>query len=253
MRPQSFALPLLLLAVLAMPAAGQERRRSRIEEAPRVYAGANFLVAQPTGEFSDHIDQAFGGAFDFLLRVDDEGLVGLRLDGGFLSYGHESRPVPLSNTVGGRINVDLVTDNYIATVGVGPQIGLPRGRVQPYLNGTVGVAYFGTQSSLHGSRGGDSFASTENFNDAAFTWAGGAGAYIPLVRGRIPVSLDFGVRYNHNGEVDYLVKGGIQDNPDGTITLHPIRSDANYVTFQVGASVGLRDHHRCRGDRRCKR
>ena len=61
MRPQSFALPLLLLTVLAMPATAQERRRSRIEQAPRVYAGANFLVAQPTGEFSDHIDQAFGG------------------------------------------------------------------------------------------------------------------------------------------------------------------------------------------------
>lgn len=247
MNAQSMALSLLLLTALAAPATAQERRH-RPASPPRVYAGADFLVAQPTGEFADHVDQGFGGGFDFLYRVDDGGLVGLRVDGEFLGYGRERRPVRLSNTVGDRISVDLVTDNYIAMVGIGPQIGLPRGRVQPYLNGTIGVAYFGTMSSLSGAHGGDHFGSTENYSDVAFTWAGGAGAYIPIVRGRVPVSLDFGVRYRHNGEVNYLVKGGIEDHPDGSITLHPVQSDANFLTFQIGASVGLpeRQHHRRR-------
>jgi hypothetical protein len=248
MRPNPTTL-LLLLAALATPAAAQERHR-RWEAPPRFYAGAGLLFAQPVGSFADQVDQGFGGGAHLIFRPDGTDLVGLRLDGDFVQYGHESRPVPLSNTVGGRINVDLVTDNYIAMLGFGPQIGLPRGRVQPYANGMIGVAYFGTQSSLHGDGGGDSFATTENYHDAAFTWGGGAGVYVPIVHGRIPVSLDFSARYHHNGEVSYLKEGGIRDNPDGTITLDPILGEADLFTFRIGATVGLRSH--CRG-RRCGR
>jgi hypothetical protein len=249
MRPNPTAL-LLLLAALATPAAAQERHR-RWEAPPRFYAGADLLFAQPLGSFADQIDQGFGAGAHLLFRPASTEIVGLRLDADFVQYGHESRRVPLSPTVGGRIDVDLVTDNYVAIVGFGPQIGLPRGRVQPYANGTIGVAYFGTQSSLHGARGGDSFASTENYHDAAFTWGGGGGAYVPIVRGRIPVSLDFAVRYQHNGEVSYLKEGGIHDNPDGSITLDPIHGEADFLTFRIGATVGLRGRH-CRG-RRCGR
>jgi hypothetical protein len=48
------------------------------------------------------------------------------------------------------------------------------------------------------------------------------------------------VRYHGNGEVEYLTEGGIIDHPDGSITLNPIRSQANLLTFTIGGSVGVR-------------
>jgi hypothetical protein len=52
------------------------------------------------------------------------------------------------------------------------------------------------------------------------------------------VLLDLGVKYHGNGEVEYLKKGDIVDNPDGTITITPTRSQANLLTFQIGVQIG---------------
>jgi opacity protein-like surface antigen len=143
--------------------------------------------------------------------------------------------------VGGRIWVDLTTDNNIAFIGGGPQIGLPTGAFRPYVNGFVGVSYIFTESSVGGTSSGETFASTTNFDDASFAYGGGAGLYIPVSRrGRNPVSLDAGVQYRHGGQADYLVKGGITDYPDGSIAIDPIRSETNLFSFHVGVSVGVR-------------
>src|SRR5436189_121988 len=64
-----------------------------------------------------------------------DGWLALRVDASILNYGHERQRVLLSNTVGGRITLDLTTDNDIAFFGAGPQIGMPTGAVRPYVNG----------------------------------------------------------------------------------------------------------------------
>ena len=40
-------------------------------------------------------------------------------------------------------------------------------------------------------------------------------------------------------QAEYLREGDIQDNPDGSITLFPVRSDTDLLTFHVGFSVGI--------------
>ncbi len=60
-----------------------------------------------------------------------------------------------------------------------------------------------------------------------------------LTNGRHPVSLDFSVQSTYNGEAEYLRRGGVRDNPDGSITVFPIRSDANLLSFRVGVAVRL--------------
>jgi hypothetical protein len=66
----------------------------------------------------------------------------------------------------------------------------------------------------------------------------------PVTPRRLPPpachSSDLGVRYHGNGEVEYLKEGDIQDNPDGTITITPTRSEANLLTFQIGVQIGTR-------------
>jgi hypothetical protein len=38
----------------------------------------------------------------------------------------------------------------------------------------------------------------------------------------------------------YLTRGDIVDNPDGTVTIYPNRSDADMLNFKLGVSVALR-------------
>ena len=207
---------------------------------PRSYVGGELTFAEPQGEFSNYIDQGWGGSIHYLLRLDQAGWLGLRSDAGLLNYGHERQRVLLSPTIGGRISVDLTTDNNIAFVGVGPQIGLPTGALRPYANGYAGVSYIFTESHVGGTSSGESFASTTNFDDASFAYGGGAGLYIPVSRRSNPVSVDLGLTYRHNGVARYLRHGDIVDNPDGTITVFPVRSQTNLLTFHVGVSVGVR-------------
>jgi hypothetical protein len=161
------------------------------------------------------------------------------VDGGVLIYGYESQRVPLSSTIGGRILVDVATSNNIAFVGVGPQIGVPDGILKPYVNGYVGYSFIWTSSSVRGTWDREPFAETTNFSDWTFSYGGGGGLYVPLRRGPSPVSLDLGVRYQNSGQAEYLRPGDIQDNPDGTLTLFPVRSDTDLLTFRIGFTVGV--------------
>ena len=206
----------------------------------RVYAGGAFAYGKPQGEFGDYVDQGFGGAGHLLLRVDRAGLLGLRLDGGVLQYGRETNTVPLSPTLGGRITVDLETTNDLVFFGAGPQLMVPGRTLRPYVNGLVGLAYLATQSHIRGRDDpGERFGDTRHFDDVSLTYGGGAGLYIPISRGRRPISLDVGAQYRRGGQTEYLVEGSIQDNPNGSISFEPIESDIDLATFYVGVSVGL--------------
>jgi opacity protein-like surface antigen len=254
MRSRLLFLAAAAAALAAHPAAAQDddpyyghhrhHQRDRYDDddgaPPRSYLGGELTIASPQGEFANYVGNGFGGGLHYLLRLDRDGWLALRADASLLNYGHERQRVLLSPTIGGRVSVDLTTDNNIAFFGFGPQIGVPTGALRPYLNGFAGVSYIFTESSVGGSSSSEAFASTTNFDDASFAYGGGAGLYVPLGRSRNPVSLDLGVAYRHNGTAEYLRHGDITDNPDGSITLHPVFSETNLLTFHVGVSVGLR-------------
>ena len=117
----------------------------------------------------------------------------------------------------------------------------PRGPVRPYVNGTVGLAYFATESSLNGADGVESEFHNTNLDDLRFSFGGGTGVLIPLAHGRRTlVFLDLGARFINNGRTTYLREGGIEDLPNGDIRLHPIASTANLWTYHIGVSIGGR-------------
>lgn len=207
------------------------------------YFGGSFTIAETQGEFADYVDGGLGGSLHYIHALDPDGWLALRVDGGFAIYGYERQTVPLSPTLGGRILVDLTTSNNIAWIGVGPQIGVPDGRLRPYVNGYAGYSYLATSSSVEAVDDyyydDRDYFTTTNFDDWSFSYGGGAGVYIPVRGGPQPVSIDLGVRYHNNGEAEYLREGDIQDNPDGSITLYPVRSDTDMLTFHIGFSVGI--------------
>jgi hypothetical protein len=210
------------------------------ERKPRpVTGGGSVMYAQPVGDFSDNINGGGGAEGHLLVRLDRSGTVALRIDGGFLVYGNEEKRVRLSNTVGDRIQVDLKTSNNIAMLGIGPQITAQSGVVRPYVNGSVGLSYFFTQSSVDGVDENLDLFRTTNQDDVTFAYTGGAGFYIPLAVSRNVVFLDIGARYHNNGTPEYLRKGDIRDNPDGSTRLTPVKSRADFVTYHLGVSVGF--------------
>lgn len=226
----------LLLCVLPLQAAAQE-----VEEPgpPTFGGGINLLYGSPQGEFSTYVEQAWGVGANLLWTPAAARFLGLRLEGGFMNYGHETYRVPLSGTIGGRVLVDLTTDNNIAWIGIGPQVMVPSGPIRPYANAAAGLAYFATTSSVRGDDSGDTFASDTNYDDAVFQWAVGGGTLIPVARGRTPVSIDLSARYHGNGRVSYVTEGGIEDNDDGSITINAIESEARVLSFHIGVAIGF--------------
>jgi hypothetical protein len=83
------------------------------EFARRSSGSFSFVQSRPLGGLSENIGFGYGLNAAYLLRLDQEGYLSLRAAAGFVDYGSESFRVPLSTTVGGRIQVKVSTDNNI--------------------------------------------------------------------------------------------------------------------------------------------
>lgn len=227
-----------VLIVLAGGPASAYAQGLELVTPERVKFGVSGVLAFPTGDFGDFVDVGGGANLSLLFNADPDGHFGIRLDGTFLGYGHERITRPLSNTIQ-RILVDVHTNNWIAMLGVGPQLTLGTGPVKPYVYGTIGFSYFATVSHVSGSSDFDDFASTTNFDDVTFTATGSAGLQIQLSRGHRPVSLDLSAQTARSGLTEYLRPGSIQERPDGSVFIVPIRSETNLVAFKLGVSIGI--------------
>ena len=236
MRP----IPLLFTLSAAVPLSARAQLLERPPSRPqdRASGGVGLTYAQPLGAFRNYVQYGFGAAGNLVIRLDRQGIVGLRVDGGYVNYGSETKRVRLTSTIGDRIRVDVNTTNNIAALGIGPQLMVPRGRVRPYVNGSVGFSYFFTESSVEGSNDSQQFASTTNFDDGTMHYAAGGGVVIPFRVKTTPVALDVGARYLNNRRTRYLREGGITDQSDGSITINPIQSRVELVAWSVGVTIG---------------
>ncbi len=200
----------------------------------RWFGGLSVMVAQPIAEFDDYID--VGGGISGGVMYQVSGALALRADVGYVLYGSEKtriRPFP-------RLEADITTHNSIFFAGIGPQFMVPNGTFRPYVGGSAGLSYFFTESSLDGTTSdNEAILKTTNFDHVTFAYTAAGGIYVPLRRGIRPVSLDLGARYHGNGRARYLREGSIQDNPDNSITVTPIESEANLLTWHLGLTVGF--------------
>ncbi len=202
-----------------------------------VLFGAALTYAVPQREFRDNVKQGFGIDGNVHYKFDRQGIFSLGGELGFLSYGRETKTVPLSSTIG-RVYVDLTTSNNIFWMGVGPQLVVPSGPIRPYVNGTAGFAVFWTESSVKGTYDQEDFAKSTNYDDATFAWTGGGGFLIPVGASQ-QGAIDIGVRYHGNGNVRYLRKGDIIDLPGGNVQLRVNEGETPLLMWRVGVKWGL--------------
>ncbi|MDH3208582.1 MAG: hypothetical protein OEO79_18425 [Gemmatimonadota bacterium] len=250
-RPHSRALAwevavLRAVAILAFVldvrgAAAQQSSSAHLVTSPvRWEWGADLVGAKAVGQFAEYV--AGGGGFGISgIRYfgEDTGL-GLRLDLALISYGKttESHRLVLTGT---GLDVDVTTENVIATLAVGPHFVLGRGRVRPYLGASVGTAQFVTTNNAWGDGQALPIATAEVLERYTLALAAGGGVRLTFREQRDhPISLEVDGRYRRHGSVQYLREGGVRELPDGSIDLDLISSDANLWALSIGALIGVR-------------
>ena len=231
---RGMGMALVAMAAWAGGAGAQQRSLP-----PAAHVGIAGVGAGPLGDLGHYIDAGGGGQLYGAFPMDAEGRLRLRVDFGFLIYGHERRALCYAVPVGCRIEGDITTTNSVLYGGVGPEVVLATGAVEPYVNASFGFSYFLTTSSLSDAYYYGNQGTTTNFSDAVYAWRAGGGIRVQISGGRAPVHMDLGVERHQNGVADFLTQGDIQDHPDGSITIYPNRSEANLVAFRLGVSVGI--------------
>src|SRR5215471_18009208 len=89
-------------------------------ESTRFTIGGGPIFNEPTGMFRQNLSNSVGGGIGLLYHIDRTGFFGLRFDVSAVSYGSETRKVPISRSLTDRILLDETTSNSIATVSFGP-------------------------------------------------------------------------------------------------------------------------------------
>jgi hypothetical protein len=205
----------------------------------RFTVGGSFIISDPKEEFGRNVGTGYGGGGTVIYHLLRSGVLGARVDISGVIYDQESKTVPFSETVGARILVDVKTTNSITAFSVGPELAVPSGPIRPYVNIGYSTLWFRTTSSISGVDSSDEeIASTTNYKDRTNAWVYGGGLRVPL-SGRVPLSLDVGVRYNRGGSTSYLREGSIQDNPDGSITIWPLKSRTPFLMYTIGVQYRI--------------
>lgn len=224
---------ILVLGLALAPMTHAEAQRSR---GPGGSFGLGFVAADPVGELGQLVDQGFGFELSGGVPMAAGGHLRMRMDLGVIVYGIERFHYC---SFGCRVGTELTTTNSIVYGGIGPEIVLARGDVQPYVHALAGLSGFVTSSNLDDHDGYGSYGNTTNYSDVVFALRYGGGLRMRVGGGRRPVFVDVGVERHDNGIANYLTRGDIVDHDDGTVTMYPNRSDADLMTFTLGISFGF--------------
>jgi hypothetical protein len=196
-------------------------------------------AAVPFGAFAEQIDAGWGGGIAVDMPVAMNGSLAIRLDAMGFQYGHEEEEVVF--TPGPRrVTGKLTTRNNLGFITLGPEFRAASGPIRPYAHAFAGVGYMWTQSELRGSSDSEPFATTVNHDDASFAWGGGAGLTVPLFStGSTSIALDLGARFADLGRPEYVTEGGVQDEPNGDVTVTPVRTRVQLAGVHLGVGIGF--------------
>lgn len=234
--PVSAILAACLLAASATAVApGQARAQA---QADRTRAGAALEMAVPVGAFADFVDTGWGVGLSLAHDLTADGILGLRVEGGFAQYGRASRVVPFSFTLP-QVFLNLDVENQMGHFTVGPQLSAPLGAVRPFVHAGAGFTYLTTRSSVEGTRDRREFASTTHFSDFTLALAAGGGVTVRLSGGDHPLGLLLSATYLRNGEAEYLRNDDLRRLAEGDLLVQPVTSDADLVSVRAGVEIGL--------------
>ncbi|MDR3627795.1 MAG: hypothetical protein P4L45_13220 [Ignavibacteriaceae bacterium] len=206
---------------------------------PAQSAGLNFTLGFPMNEFRDNVKRTgFGGSFQFLFwNPTKEYPYSFGFDLGYLNYGSELRSEPFSSTIP-DVTVDVNRTNNIVNFHLMAQIIPPTGRIKPYIELLLGGSYLYTETTIN-SWGSDQVASSNNFDDWAWSYGGGGGILFEIVPEKKfdkrlgSIYLDLKARYLYGTEAQYLKEGSVIVQRDG-VTYEVSKSKTDLLTISLG-------------------
>lgn len=234
-----FATTLLTFGSLHAQAADPDADSVRVLTPVKWELGLGLLVAQPVGEFADHVGQGGGFSMFGVFRLGDRQSLRLRVDLDLITYGNTTVETPLHPAL--LADLSVTTQNAIGSVALGPELSLGDGRFRPYLHASFGLSQFVTTTSAWGSGQAFPLISTTNDETHSYVLTGGGGVRVGISEERQhPVALELGARYVRHGLVDYLREGALVEGPDGELLIDPIRSETDLISLHLGVEVGFR-------------
>lgn len=242
-------LTLAVLAAAAVPDAARAQAADTTEvdglfEPTRTRVGLALEVATPVGAFDEFVDTGWGLGLSLAHDLTADGVLGVRVEGGWGRYGRATRRVPFSFTVP-TVFLELDVDNQVGRLTAGPQLALPLGAVRPFVHAGVGISYFTTRSSVEGTDDFDGldrrreFASTTHFSDVTLALAAGGGLSVRVSRGEHPVGILVSAAYLENGTAEYLRNEDLRRLAEGDLDVAPVTSDTDQVAIRAGVEIGL--------------
>jgi opacity protein-like surface antigen len=225
----------VVAAVVARPATGQIVVPRPSYERPRFVVGGDIIMAQPRRELAEYISNGWGGALNALIRVEPQGLLHVRFEGGSARYGRDEQEF----SFGGR-DYTVTTTNNIDWFGLGPQVMAPGGWVRPYASAGFSITRFRTTSVVSRRQflEDEELGREDNASDFTTGWVFGAGLYVPFGRGS-PLSLNLGGRYHFGGEATFVREEDVRNAPLDSSTFPASRSNADFILWQLGLSFAL--------------
>jgi hypothetical protein len=198
----------------------------------------NLSGAFPQGEFKEKVNNpGFGLNGDILFIAPRPKLpFGLGLNLSMYVYGSETRNEPLSPSIP-DVTIQVDRNNNLSNFHILFLLGLPSGKVRPYFEGLFGGSYIYTTTEVKGTNNNQSFASSTNFEDFAWSYGGGFGISYhisgDLNQSDNNLFLDFKVRYLFGTEAEYLKPGSVKIT-NGKVEYDVSRSKTDLISAHLG-------------------
>ncbi|MDX1623551.1 MAG: hypothetical protein R3199_06190 [Gemmatimonadota bacterium] len=239
MRRTAFAdLALLSALLLAAPSAALAQHE----------ASAALVISVPLDEFDDNTDTGFGFQASYVRALHPSRAIAIGATGSFLNYGSAERRVALSPTIP-DIRADVETNNNMGFLQGLIRLKAPLDVVQPYVQGTAGLGFFATTTTLEDIVTDEAVISDTNQSDVTYVWGGGGGMQIHVytseqtaemeTAGREPmrVYLDVGAHYLEGGEAEYLREGSlVTDEGRFDLDRRLVESEIELAQVRIGVS-----------------
>lgn len=203
--------------------------------------GLNLILAVPQNEFSKNVKNSGIGLGGEGIYYFDNGNTpfGFGLNLGYIAYGSENLDVHLSG-----VTVKLSRVNQLINFHVLFQLTTNGESIRPYFDLLFGGNFLFTESKITDEYEDKEISSSTNISDFAWSFGFGGGIMVKVYEHHQDdpsdlqtLYLDCKVRYLKGTEAEYLTKGSIVGNSDGTVTLFPSRSKTDLLQYQIGVSV----------------
>ena len=232
---RALALPGAAILALTLPAtAVAQVEVPRVDrEIPRFIIGGDFAITQPKGELAGYISSGGGVSFNGLIRMERQGLLFARLEGGGATYGTDTRRFSYAFRT-----FELETNNEIQWFSVGPEVMVPGGPLRPYVGAAYSLTRFSTSSSIRERSTNEEYDRVDHASDFTTGWVFGGGFYVPF-GSRSSFAARIGAKYHIGGEANFVREEDVRDAPIEADTFPISRSKADFVLWQIGITWRL--------------